>query len=70
MKNHIVTVVEPVFLSTILDQLTGLRKVSALTMLQFLFSSYGAIYKIDLGEYAVKMMGPYDPTEPLAQIIK
>ena len=41
-----------------------------LTMLQHLFASYGAINKISLEENAVKMMGPYNPTEPIAQIIK
>ena len=39
-------------------------------MLQNIFSSYRAINKIDLGENAVKMMGPYDPAEPLAQLIE
>ena len=33
MKKHIVTVVEPVFLSPLLDPLTGFEQVSALTML-------------------------------------
>ena len=61
---------EPVLLSPLVDQLTGFGQVSALTMLQHLFSSYGTIDAIDLDENAVKMMGPYDPAEPLAQLIK
>ena len=39
-------------------------------MLQHIFSRYGVIDKIDLEENAVKMMGPYDPAEPLFQLIK
>ena len=39
-------------------------------MLQNLFSSYGRIEKIDLEENPVKMMGPYDPAEPLAWLIE
>ena len=39
-------------------------------MLQHLFSSYRAIDKIDLEENAVKMMGPYDPAEPLYRSIE
>ena len=39
-------------------------------MLQHLFASYGAIEEIDLKENAVKMMGPYDPAEPLARLIE
>ena len=53
-----------------MDQLTGFGQVSALTMMQHLFPRYRAIKKIDLEEDSVKMMGPYDPTEHLAQLIK
>ena len=70
LKNHIVVVIEPVFLSPLVDQLTGFVHVSTLTMLQHIFASYMAINKIDLEENAVKIMGPYDPAEPLARLIK
>ena len=65
LKNQIVTAVELVFLSPLVDQITGFVQVYALTMLQHIFSSYGAIDEIYLKENAVKMMGTYDPTEPL-----
>ena len=39
-------------------------------MMKHLFSSYGAIEKIDLEENAVKTMGSYDPAEPLALLTK
>ena len=48
----------------------GFGQVSALQILQHLFTSYGVIDKINLKENALKMMGPYDPTEPLAYLIK
>ena len=57
---------EPVFLYPLVDQIKGLEQVSALNMLQQLFSSYGVTDEIDLEENAVKMMGPYNPTETLA----
>ena len=60
---------EPVFLSPLVDQLTAFGPVSAITMLQHQFSSYEAIDKIDLEENLVKMMGPYNPAEPLAWLI-
>ena len=69
LKNKTVTTVEPVFLSLLVDQLTGFGQVSALTMIQHLFSSYWAINGIDLKENAVNMMGKYDPAEPLSQLI-
>ena len=50
-------------------QLTGSVQVPVLTMFQQLFSSYGEIYEINLQDIAVKMMGPYNPAEPLAQFI-
>ena len=70
LKNQIVTAVEIVFLSPLVDQFTGFGQVSTLTMLQHLFASYGLIGEIDLEESAVKMMGPYNPAEPLSQLIE
>ena len=61
---------EPLFLPPLVDQLTEFRQVSTLTMIQHLFSSYGAIEKNDLEEDAVKMMGTYNPTETLARLIE
>ena len=45
LKKRIVTAVEPVFLSPLMDQLKGFGQVSALTMLQHLLASYGAMEK-------------------------
>ena len=59
---------ETVFLYSQVDQLTGFGQVSAITMLQHLFYSYGVINKTDLEENIVKMMGPYDPAETLARL--
>ena len=63
-------VVEPFFLFPLVDQLIGFRQVSVLTMLQRILSSYRAIEEIDLEENAVKMMGTYNPAEPLDQLIE
>ena len=61
---------EPFFLSPMVDQLTRFVYVSALTIIQHLFSSYRVIDKIDLEENAVKMIGPYNPAEPISQLIE
>ena len=61
---------ESLLLSLLVDKLTSLGQVSALTMLQHIFDSYGAIDEIDLEENAVNMMGPYDPAEPLYRLNK
>ena len=39
-------------------------------MLHYLLTSYEAIDKIDLEEKSVKMMGTYDPAEPLSLLMK
>ena len=57
LKNQIIAAVEPFFLSLLVGQLTGFLQVSALTMLQNLFLSYGTIDKNDLEENSVKMFG-------------
>ena len=64
-EEQIVTAVQPVFLSPLVDQLTRFRQVSTLTMLQHIFSIYGAIYEINHKENKVKMIWPYNPDEPL-----
>ena len=66
LKRQIVTAVEPVFLSPLVDQITGFVQVYALTTMKHMFPRYGAIEKIDLKKNAVKMMRPYDPAEPLS----
>ena len=70
LKKQIITAVEPVFLSPLVNHMTGIGQVSALNMIQHLFSSYGTIDEIYLEENAVKMMGTYNPTEPIARFIK
>ena len=39
-------------------------------MIQHILTIYGVIDEINLEENTVKMMGPYNPAEPLAQLIK
>ena len=70
IKKQIFTVVETVLLYPLMDQMIGFGQVSDLTMLQHLFTSYRDIDKIDLEENAVKIMGSYDPVEPLAKLIE
>ena len=50
-----------VFLLAIMEHLTESVQVMALEILQNLFSSFGAIEKIDLKEKSVVIIGPYDP---------
>ena len=70
LKKQIVTAVEPVLLSPLVEQLTGFGQVTSLTMLQHIFSSYRMIDNIGLKENAVKMIGPYDPAKSFCGLIK
>ena len=49
---------EPVFLSPLVDQMTGFGQVSALTMIKHIFKIYREIEQINIEENVVKMMGP------------
>ena len=69
-NKQIITSVEPVFLSPLVDQLTNFGQVTALTILQHIFSRYGEIEEIGIEENAVKIIGPYNPTEPLVRLIE
>ena len=66
LKHHIITAIQPVFFSPLVDQLTRSVQVNALQMLHRVFNSYGEIYEIDLEENTMKMIGLYDPAESLA----
>ena len=70
LKTQMVTAVQPVFLSPLVDQLTGFGKLTTLQIIQYLFASYRNIDKINLDENARETMGPYDPAETLASLIK
>ena len=70
LKKQIVMGVESLLLSPLVYHLTGFWQVSALTMLQHLFSRYRAIEDIELKENAIKMFGPYSPDEPLSRLIE
>ena len=69
LKKQFVTTVETVFLPPIKDLLTGFGTFMALDTNNCLFRDYRAIDKIDLEENLVKMIRPYKPAEPLAQLI-
>ena len=68
---QIITAVQQVFISKIMYQLTGFGQVTALEMiqLQHIFRSYRDIDKINLEENSIKMMGAYEPLEPLAHLL-
>ena len=61
--------VQPVFLSPLVEKLTGFGQVNALQMVHNSFNSHWAIDEIDLEEIVVKIMGPYNPSEPVSRII-
>ena len=70
LKNQIVTALEPVFLSPLVDQLTGFFTGVRANHDAAYICQLQAIDEIDLEENSVKMMGPYGPAEPLARLIQ
>ena len=69
-KKYIFMEVEPFILYPLVEKLTVFGQVSSLVMLQNIFTSYRAIDEIYLEENKVKMMGTYDPAQPLSRLIK
>ena len=62
--------VQQYFLSISMDQLIGFGKVTSLKMLQHFFRLYVAIGEINLKENPVKIIRPYDHTEPFDHLIE
>ena len=60
---------EPVLLYPIKYQLAGYGQVTAMDMMDHLFKYHRAIENIDLEENTAKMMVPYNPEQPLVQLI-
>ena len=56
-------------MSPIMDHFSGFGQVTDLEIIKYLFRSYGEIDEIYLEENAVKIMGAYDSSEPIACII-
>ena len=69
LKNNLVMAIQPFLLSLLVHQLMGFGQVTVLQMLQYLLNSYETIEEIDLEENTVKILGPYDPAEPLDGLI-
>ena len=70
LKNNITTVVQPVFLSPLMDNLSGFGHVYTLVMPEHVLNSYGVIYEINPDGNAVIIIGPYYPSGPLAHLMK
>ena len=71
IMKQIITAVQQVFISTIMYLLTGFRQVTALEMIQLkhIFRFYGEIEETNLEKNSMKMMGAYEPSEPLAHLV-
>ena len=70
ITKQIIMLMQPVFLSPLVYQLTGFGQFSVLQMLQHLFTYYWVIAEIDLGGNTMKMMGTYNPEEPLSHLFR
>ena len=68
-KNQVIAAVKPVFLYPLVDNLTGFWTGVHTHHASTPFIKLQENRKNYLGENAVNMMGSYDPTEPLAQLI-
>ena len=69
LKKQIIHAVEPVFMSLIKDHLPGFVQITALEMMNHLYSTFGDINDIELEDNSVRMMGAYHSSESLTRLI-
>jgi hypothetical protein len=61
LKQQIITVFEPMYLDVLNDEMVGFAKISARSMLDHLFTTYGNITTVDLENNFEHMRRAWDP---------
>jgi hypothetical protein len=69
-KNQIITVFEPMYLDVLNDDMVGFAIISARSMLDHLFSTYGNITASDLENNFEHMCRSWDPQQPVESLFK
>jgi hypothetical protein len=70
LKKQIITVFEPMYLYIRNDDMVGFSSISALEMLDYLFTTYGNITAVDLENNFKQMRHAWDPQQPVESLFK
>jgi hypothetical protein len=70
LKKQIISVLEPMYLDFLNDNMVGFAKISARYMLDHLFGTYGNITADDLEINFEHMRRAWDPQQPVESLFK
>jgi hypothetical protein len=70
LKKQIISVFEPMYLEVLNDNMVGFANISAIDMLDHLFSTYCNIIAVDLKVNFEHMRRAWDPHQPVEALFK
>jgi hypothetical protein len=70
LKKQIINVFEPINLDVLNDDMVGFANISARSMLDHLFTTYGNITAVDLENNFEHMRRAWDPQQPVESLFK
>jgi hypothetical protein len=70
LKKQIITVVEPMYIDILNDDLVGFANTTSQDMRDHLFLSYGSITAVDIEQNFENMRKAWDPQQPVGTIFK
>jgi hypothetical protein len=70
LKKQIITVVEPIYIEILNDDLVGFSNTTNRNMLYHLFLSYGSITAVDIEQNFENMRKAWDPQQPVETLFK
>jgi hypothetical protein len=68
LKNQVIKAVQPVYLLDLEDPITGLSASSPWQLIHHLMETYGAITDDDIQANRTKLVGPWNPDDPIETI--
>jgi hypothetical protein len=70
LKKQIITVIEPMYIEILNDDLVGFANTTSRDMLDHLFLSYGRITAVDIEQNFENMRKAWDPQQPVETLFK
>jgi hypothetical protein len=70
LKKQIISVLDPMYLDILNDNMVGYASISARDMLDHLFDTYGNITEVDLEIHFEHMRRAWDPQQPVETLFK
>jgi hypothetical protein len=70
LKKQIITVIEPMYIEILNNDLVGFSNTTSRDMLDHLFLSYGSITAVDIEQNFDNMLKAWDPQQPVEKLLK